>query len=256
MNTKKIQSTERFTETVTNYIKYRPSYPKAVLETLITDCGFNKNSIIADVGSGTGLLAKLFLEFGNLVYCVEPNDMMRLAAEKSLVDFPQFKSIKGTAEETSLKSESVDFVTAGTAFHWFDPVLSKEEFKRILCVPGWVLLVWNVRDLSSQFAKDYENLIIEYGTDYRDSKASKFDKTVVSDFFSPFTMYMKSFPNKQIFDWDGLQGRLNSTSYAPRCNDERYKPMMQELRLMFERYQQNNHIEFPYHTKLYYGRLK
>lgn len=113
-------STQRFSTRVANYIKYRPLYPPAVLETLGQRCGLTDRSIIADVGSGTGILAEMFLRNGNTVYGVEPNREMREAGERLLVDYPNFHSIDGTAEATALEDGNVDFVTAGQAFHWFN----------------------------------------------------------------------------------------------------------------------------------------
>jgi len=248
--------TERFTTTVQDYLKYRPSYPHEVLQVLIEECGLSTQSTVADVGSGTGLFSKLLLDFGSTVYAVEPNQAMREAAEDFLKNYKNFYSIDGTAEATTLPSQSIDLVTVGTAFHWFDPVKTKIEFKRILTSPGWVMLMWNVRNQEqSMLIRDYEELILKYGTDYRESNARKFDKTAVADFFSPNQMKVRSFKNIQIFDWQGLQGRLLSASYSLRPGDVNYDTMMQELKKIFNKYQHDGCVEFLYETKLYYGRL-
>lgn len=247
--------TERFTQTVDDYLKYRPTYPKEVLAVMQTKCGLSQESIIADVGSGTGFLTQLFLRHGNTVYGVEPNDAMRTAAEKYLKNYPNFHSINGTAEETHLDAHTFDFVTVGTAFHWFDVEKTKHEFRRILKSPGWCLLVWNVRDLNSPLINDYEKLITEYSTDYCTSRASEFDQTAVAEFFQPHPMHTAEFRNMQTFDWESFQGRLLSASYSLRPGDERYKAMIQALHEIFDRHQKNNQIEFSYLTKLYYGRL-
>ncbi len=248
--------TERFTDTVQDYIKYRPSYPKEVLQLLIEECGLNENTVIADVGSGTGLLSKLFLDHGCVVYGVEPNQAMREAAEVYLKEYANFHSVSGTAEATSLEEKSVNIITAGTAFHWFDIDKTKEEFKRILKLGGWVLLAWNVRNLEeSALLRDYEDLLLTYGSDYKESKASAFNKTAVKEFFSPNEMNVCSFKNTQHFDWMGLKGRLLSTSYSLRPGNARYEEMLEQLKEIFERYQKNGIVEFLYDTKLYYGRI-
>lgn len=251
-----MKNTERFSQTVQDYIKYRPSYPKEVLYVLINECHLTPANIIADIGSGTGFLAKLFLDYGNTVYGVEPNQPMREAGEDFLSDYTQFHSIDGTAEATTLANHSVDFITAGTAFHWFDAEKAKLEFKRILKPSGWVLLVWNVRNIQdSKLIQNYENLIVKYGTDYLESNAKKFDKTAVKEFFNPHEMRVQSFRNSQHFDWEGFKGRLLSTSYSLRPGDDGYEEMMRELKMIFDRYQQNGVVEFLYDTKLYYGQF-
>lgn len=251
-----MDSSNRFTQTVQNYVKYRPSYPKEVIDILIHDCSLTKEQVIADIGSGTGFLTKLFLDFGNKVYGIEPNDAMREAASEYLKDYSTFENLNGTAEQTGLKDESVDFVVAGTAFHWFDPVKTKLEFQRILKNPGFVLLIWNVRDIHSDLVRAYENLIIEHGKDYCDSAAQHFDKSAVDDFFKPFEMHTKTLKNSQTFDWVGFQGRLLSTSYSLRPGDVCFDEMISELKNIFDRYQIKDQVEFLYDTKLYYGRLK
>jgi ubiquinone/menaquinone biosynthesis C-methylase UbiE len=248
--------TERFTQTVQDYIKYRPSYPKEVLQVLVEECNLTQNKIIADVGSGTGILSKIILDYGSVVYGVEPNETMRLAAEKYLMNYPFYHSISGSAENTTLDDQSIDIITVATAFHWFDAEKTKLEFKRILKTTGWVLLVWNVRNLDqSNLLRDYEDLILEYGKDYRESNARKFNKTVTENFFSPNEMKCRSFKNVQYFDWEGLKGRLLSTSYSLRPGDSGYKEMLERLRAIFDRYQQAGIVEFLYETKLYYGHI-
>lgn len=251
-----LKSTERFTHTVQDYIKSRPSYPKEVLQVLIDECGLTQSTIIADVGSGTGILAKLFLDYGNTVYGVEPNQAMRFAGEDFLKDYSNFKSIDGSAEATTLEKRSVDIITVGTAFHWFEVEKTKLEFQRILKPHGYVLVVWNVRDIEkSAVVKEYENLILKYNADYRQSGARHFDKGQLKKFFLAGQMHECSFVNKQQFDFEGLKGRLLSTSYSLQSDDERYATMLNELQQIFERHQKNGAVEFLYSTKLYYGQL-
>src|SRR5215475_11491376 len=124
--------TQRFSSRVDNYIKYRPGYPNEIIETLRSECGLNADSIIADIGSGTGILAEMFLRNGNQVYGVEPNREMREAGERSLKDYPCFHSVAARSEETTLPDHSVDFITAGQSFHWFDREKTRAEFARVL----------------------------------------------------------------------------------------------------------------------------
>jgi len=248
---------ERFDETVENYLKFRPSYPEEVYTLLTKQFGLNPKKMIADIGSGTGFLSKLFLDHGYEVYGVEPNQAMRQAAEKYLANHPNFHSISGLAEATELKDESVDWILVGTAFHWFDVVKTKIEFKRILKSPGFCCIVWNVRNQKeSALIQAYENLILTFSNDYQKSRAQEFDQTIVDDFFSPYEMHTASYVNKQLFDWDGFKGRLLSTSYSLRENDPKYLDMINGLKQIFDKYESNGQIEFLYDTKMYYGQLK
>jgi ubiquinone/menaquinone biosynthesis C-methylase UbiE len=251
----KKDSTQRFTNTVPYYSKYRPSYPPEAIDLLRLQCGLTPNTVIADIGSGTGILTQLLLELGNRVYAVEPNTTMRQAAEQALKKYPNFISVEGSAEVTTLTSNTIDLITVGTAFHWFDPLKSKIEFRRILTAQGWVALIFNVRDRNAPVVDEYEKLLLEYSKDYQETAAQKFDLTVTEEFFSPNKMYIQVFDNEQLLDWDGLQGRLRSTSYCLPTDDPNFDAMMNALARIFEKYEIQGKIRFKYLTKVYYGRL-
>src|SRR6267154_2416913 len=112
-----LNATSRFSDRVENYIRYRPGYPVEVLEILKSECGFTRANVVADIASGTGIWTRMLLENGNRVFGVEPNPEMREAGENLLRGFPNFTSVAGTAEATTLPDYSVDFVTAAQAAH-------------------------------------------------------------------------------------------------------------------------------------------
>ena len=161
-------ATNRFSARVDNYIRYRPGYPPQVLETLRKECGLTPIDVIADIASGTGIWTRMLVENGNPVYAVEPNLDMREAGERLLAGFPKLSSVDGTAEATTLPDASVDFVTAAQAAHWFDRMRARQEFSRILRPGGWLVLLWNEREVdTTPFLRDYEQLLLTYGTDYQ-----------------------------------------------------------------------------------------
>jgi ubiquinone/menaquinone biosynthesis C-methylase UbiE len=214
--------------------------------------GLTKDSVLADVGSGTGLSAKLFLENGNAVYGVEPNAAMRDAAEEYLKDFPTFISHDGTAESTGLDDASMDFVTASQAFHWFDPDKTRAEFTRILKPGGWIALIWNERQLdTTEFLHEYEKLLLKYATDYEKVRHENIDEQKLSDFFQ--TAYRQAtFPNVQVFDFDGLRGRLLSASYMPSEDHPSFPALEKELKELFAKHSENDRIRLLYDTNIYY----
>ncbi len=134
-----------FSRRVENYIKYRPRYPQTIIALLQRECHLTTTAVIADIGSGTGLLTEVFLKNGHRVFGVEPDSEMRAAAEYLLQRYRHFTSISATAEATTLADHSVDVVTAGQAFHWFDREQARREFLRILVPNGYVVLVWNIQ---------------------------------------------------------------------------------------------------------------
>lgn len=249
---------ERFSSRVADYVKFRPGYPAAILDLLRDECGLRagESCVVADVGSGTGFLAELFLKQGNRVFGVEPNLEMRQAGEEFLREFANFTSVAGAAEATTLADDSVNFVTAGQAFHWFEPVATRREFVRILKPGGWLVLVWNHRRMDTPFARDYEAMLNRYSADYGKVRASYPESDKVRDFFGEVACTERNLNYTQLFDWDGLAGRLHSSSYAPTEDQANYAPMMVELKRIFDAYQEGGRLPMEYETKIYFGQLK
>lgn len=250
-------STQRFSDRVENYLKYRPGYPAAILDLLQNNCGLTPDSIVADIGSGTGLLSQLFLQNGNCVIGVEPNREMRQASRPLLHSFPNFSAVAATAEESTLVESSIDFIVAGQAFHWFDPARARQEFVRILKPEGWTLLVWNDRRTQAYpFLEAYELLLVQYGTHYTQVQrhGRNIEEKEIADFFAG-KFRQATFPNRQTFDWQGLKGRMLSSSYTPPPEHPAYAPMLEELRSLFRQHNRNGLVNFEYDTQAYYGQL-
>lgn len=252
-----VDSTQRFASRVENYIKYRPHYPAAVIDTLRTECQLTPASPVADIGSGTGKLTELFLRNGNPVFAVEPNREMREAGERLMAKQPNFHSIAGTAEATTLPDRSVDWVAAGQAFHWFDRQKAAAEFRRILKPPRRVMLVWNRRDTAATpFMKAYDRLVRHYATDYAKVSHEQVNGAVLADFFRARGYTSKSFQYLQSFDYEGLRGRLLSSSYTPEPGHPDCGLMLEELAKLYDAHHVNDRVSLVYTTTMYYGRLK
>ncbi len=251
-----MKPTERFSSRVENYAKYRPSYPPQILDLLREKCKLSGESIIADVGSGTGIFTALLLKNKSTVFAVEPNQPMRETAEKSLGSFPNFRSLNGTAETIPLPDRSVDFITAAQAFHWFHRNKTRPEFLRVLKPGGWLVLIWNDRRAdSTPFLKSYEALLQKFGTDYQKVNHRHIDDQSITDFFAPAAFQKAIFFNEQRFDYEGLKGRLLSSSYVPAEGHPDFDSMLDELKHIFEKHQRDDAVTFEYDTLVYFGQL-
>jgi SAM-dependent methyltransferase len=248
-------STRRFSSRVGNYVRYRPSYPPAVPDLLNTECGLTGTSVIADIASGTGIFTRILLENGSQVFGVEPNADMRHAAEEFLLPYSNFTSVAATAEATTLADHSIDLVTAAQAAHWFDREKARREFMRIGKPGAWTVLLWNERRTdSTAFLREYEELLVDYGTDYQDVRSERTTQQIET-FFAPAQFRVRTFDYQQEFDYPALEGRLLSSSYTPQSGDSRYEPMLLVLRRMFDEYRVNDRVAFEYDTRVYYGQL-
>jgi SAM-dependent methyltransferase len=251
----KIAATERFSSRVETYVRFRPSYPKGVIDVLRDECGLSSEAVVADVASGTGLFTRLLLENSNPVFGVEPNAEMRRAGEEYLAAFPYFTCVSGTAESTTLPDHSIDLITSAQAAHWFRRDEAIREFQRILKSSHYVVLIFNDRQVKGcAFADDYESLVVKYGTDYSDVK--RLGRIFEGDeFFSPFKCEKRVLPNHQDLGYTALEGRLLSSSYAPQRGDPACEPMLADLRCMFDKHQRGGLVRMEYDTNIYFGKL-
>ncbi len=246
---------ERFSNRVENYVKYRPGYPPEMLDLFREKMNLTENSVIADIGSGTGISSKVFLENGNEVFGVEPNQAMREAAEKFLEDFPKFKSFSGTSEQTTLPEGSVDIIIAAQAFHWFDKEKTRTEFQRILKDGGFVALIWNERLLdTNEFLRDYEKILIEFGTDYEKVRHDAISLKDLNVTFQTHFSHSK-YSNNQTLDFEGMKGRILSSSYMPSPQHPRFDELIKNLKTLFAEHQKSGKIQVLYDTNIFYSQF-
>lgn len=243
-----------FNNRVENYVKYRPSYPIGLLNVLKMRANLSPGSVVADIGSGTGKLTELFLKSGNRVFAVEPNSEMRRAAEKLLCHYPNFTSVTGSAEATTLAYSSIDLITAGQSFHWFERPATRMEFKRILKPGGWVVLAWNTPRTDTPFLEEYAHF---RQTALKGAGGSrKEDPADVFSFYSPGNAERVVLTGiAQDLDFDQLLGRVLSISMAVQAGEPGHEAFSEELRAMFERHQRNNLVRLSYDTEVFIGQL-
>ena len=245
--------TNRFSNRVANYVKYRPNYPRDVVEELQTELNLSPDTVVADIGSGTGKFTLLLLEKGYGVYGVEPNKEMREAGENYLGAFPKFKSIAGQAEATILPDNSINLITAAQAFHWFDLDQTKPELERILKPSGHLAFIWNERDIKgSAFHQAYDKSLLKFCPEYQQTNHRNMGSKEIGLFIKDNVHYTSSFT--QYFDYPSLEGRLFSSSYSPAPDHPDSIPLKKDLKVLFARYKTDNKVEFKYHTHLYYGK--
>ncbi len=251
-----VNSTERFSSRVDNYVRYRPSYPAAAIELLQRCCGLNRRAVVADLGSGTGILTRLLLPCAAQVLAVEPNQPMRAAAEAALGGDASFVSVAGTAEATTLAAGSVDLVVAGQAFHWFKVAPARAEALRIARGAAHGALLWNEHPVSgSPFLADYERLLREHASEYDAVVGSRVDEAAMRAYLGA-AMQCATFPNRQSFDYEGLVGRCLSSSYAPEPGHPAHEPLLAGLARIFVAHQRGGRVLFPYVTLVYFAQLR
>ncbi|MBM7564775.1 class I SAM-dependent methyltransferase [Paenibacillus sacheonensis] len=251
-----MNSKERFSDRVDTYVKYRPSYPKAAIDYLYDIVGLDAGSTVADIGAGTGIFSRLLLERGSRVIAVEPNNEMRSAAVEVLTEETNFLAVAGSAEATTLTEQSVDYIVCAQSFHWFDRAAAQKEFNRILKPDGKAALIWNSRlTEGTPFREGYDRMLKNYATDYEQMTHKNISPADLASFFKAGTMREERFPMTQAFDYEGLKGRLLSSSYAPMPGHPDHEPMIAALRQLFDETSEDGTIAFDYETEVYWGEV-
>jgi len=248
--------TKRFSDRVEDYVRYRPRYPQAAIGLLAERCGLGARSVVADIGSGTGILSEMFLRLGCRVVGVEPNREMREAGERLLAATPGFESVDGRAEATTLPDACADLVAAGQAFHWFDRPRTRAEFARILRPGGWVALLWNKRrKTGTPLAEGYERLLLEHAVDYTSVDHENVTDEIIAEFFRPARVERRSFENHRTLDYETLEGYARSASYVPSRGQPGFEAMFAGLRGLFDGLAVAGAVVLEYDTLVYFGRL-
>ena len=253
-----MKSTERFSNRVADYARCRPGYPAALGDWLVRHCGLKPGDAAADIGCGTGLFTRELLRRGLRVHGVEPNGPMREAGAQALAEFgAAFSAHDGSGEATGLPDACVRLACAAQAFHWFDPVAARREFARILVPGGHAALIWNVRGEDSPFLRGYDALLQKHAPEYAKSGIpAQANLDTITPFFAPAGFEQRNFDYAQHFDYDGLRGRLLSSSYAPAAGTPGHEPMLDDLRKLFDEHQHDGLVEFAYQTRAFVGVLR
>ncbi len=247
----------RFTDRVASYVKARPGYPAELINVLRNECGLTNTAIVADIGCGTGILSRMLCEHAQTVYGVEPNEAMRKAALEYLSGHPNFVEVNGAAENTGLPATSIDLITVAQAFHWFDQKEARHEFMRILKPNGWTALIWNDRRMTgSALAEAYEQLLVEFGTDYQDVHShGRATLDNMERFYGHSQIKRATIPNSQLLDRDTFIERVISASYMPTSDHPRYREMVDAAHRIFDSEQKENVVTLEYDTNIYYAQM-
>jgi len=251
-----MNNTERFTNRVADYVKYRPSYPGVYLDYLVEEVGIDRESVVADIGAGTGILTKLLAPRIKGIIAVEPNAEMRLAAKEYCKDAPNVEVTDGSAEATTLPDSSVDFVTAAQAFHWFKLDEARREFRRILKPGGKAALVWNVRDIKTPFGSEYEKLVKQFCLQYVSSGGGSTETLAYRMLFKGGQYDYRVFPNDRRIDLETLIGYSLSTSYAPNRGDENYPAFINSLKEIYDRFAEDGSVLLSTTSQSYVGEIE
>ncbi|MFZ4508569.1 MAG: class I SAM-dependent methyltransferase [Fimbriimonas sp.] len=238
-----MKPTERFSSRVADYVRYRPSYPEAAIELLRAAAG---SPTVADIGAGPGNLTRLLAPWAPNVWAVEPNEAMREAGVELLREFPNVQFLDGSAEATGLPDNSVDLITCGQSFHWFDLEPTIRKFRRILRHGGSIALIWNIRRSDTPFMSELGEVLAQASGEsgVKDDEGDR-----IARLFEGADYREHHFPYAQSHGREDFIGRIRSSSYAP-LHDSSF---FQRLNDLFDRHSAHEVVDILYTTNVHLG---
>lgn len=246
-----MDNTKRFDNMGELYEKARPKYAEKLLDYMKNTLNLNRGVKIADIGSGTGIFTEQLLKKGCFVYAVEPNADMRKKAEAKLSYSENFRSVAGSAQDTCLSNESVDYITCAQAFHWFDADDFKKECKRILKPGGKVIIVYNLRDESAECTKALFKLRRKYNPDFKGFSNGISDEAIRKFFDNKCEVFKCE--NNFTYDRQSYVNRVLSSSYSLKENDDKYDEYLKDINYIFDSFSADGKITVPNFTAAYIG---
>ncbi|MGF1448134.1 MAG: class I SAM-dependent methyltransferase [Opitutales bacterium] len=247
---------QRYKRRGNEFAPFREVFPPAVFNLFHDACGLEPGSPVADVSSADGNFSRLLLERGYRVFAVERLAWLREMAQQELGDNPSFECLRGRTDATTLADSSMEAAVVCGPLPWQEIFNAREEFRRILQPGGWLFLVRNVHgSADAELLQSFDNLLVEFGTDYRAAGNGPVTAKDFENFFGHRQFEHCLFPNAQTMNWESFKGRLLASCYAPGPGHPDCPPMLRRLRQIYEAHQSYSEVHLPYDTAVTFGRM-
>jgi ubiquinone/menaquinone biosynthesis C-methylase UbiE len=247
-----MESTVIFSSKAEKYARYRWDYAPQAIRRIFELAGVGDQSVVVDIGAGTGILTRHFAGKCRLVYAIEPNGPMRALAEQALLEKTGWQALDGRAEATGLAAHSIDLVTVAQALNWFDPLPTREEFRRILKPGGWLAAIRNKGSYGSRLDAALEHV---YPAETATTAWMKGQGAPLSFYFGDQDFLQETYTFSQPENWEQFFGSLATASYAPDEGSPLYRRFEQSARAAFDRFNKGGVVVSDVETRLCIGRL-
>jgi SAM-dependent methyltransferase len=244
-------TTDVFTGKAAHYAKYRWDYAPEAIQAIFDVTGISEQSVVADIGAGTGILTRHFIGQVKQIWAVEPNADMRHIAADTLGGYPSCHIVDGRAEATTLADDSVDLITAAQATGWFEPQPTRAEFLRVLKPGGWFAELVN-RGTDDALGKALEPI---YPPETDTSTLMKRRGTPLTFYYGHADFYRWTFAFTTRHTWETFIGALSTASYAPHENSAFYADFERAARRVFDCFSTDGVLTASAVTELCLGQM-
>lgn len=232
------------------YERGRAGYPAAAIEAILEETGAAPGRTLLELGAGTGKLTRELVRSGARVIALEPVAGMRELLVRAA---PGAEALDAVAEAVPLTDGSVDAVIAAQCFHWFDPEAATAEVARVLRPGGAVALVWNRRDESVAWMREFSRIADAHAGDaprYRDGNWRRgFDGNPA---FAP--LELRTWPHRGEAGRDVVLARAASMSFVAALDEEPRARLLEEFAQLLDTHPDTRGREgvaLPYVTELF-----
>ncbi len=250
----KQDSTRLYTNKAVIYAQSRPDYAPEAFTAFQEVVKLPPQSVVLDVGSGTGMLTRHMLDHYETIYALEPTTEMRLIAEGDLNNHPGFHSLDGKAEDIPLPDHSVDLIAVGQAIHWFQPEMTLSEFQRIAKSETWLLLA-NIKSMDEALNQAIGKIFKEEYGCLPQNEHPPSNQVPDSYYFENGKYESMQFLHTSEESWERFLGGIGSAAYAPDIDHPLYSKFVQGARKVFEIFNQNNVLKWDIATIISFGQL-
>jgi ubiquinone/menaquinone biosynthesis C-methylase UbiE len=242
-----------FSKKAEKYAKFRWDYAASAIETIINITQMSINSTIADIGAGTGILTKHFIDKAQTIYAIEPNFELRQILTRELGACSSVFVMDSCAEATKLPDKSVDVITVAQAIHWFEPEPARQEMMRILKDDGWLVLIKN-KAADTEPNKAAQSLMTEEYAAYRSVMTERPEEKPPRFYFGSDHFETSVFPFAFLQNWEEFIGTLTTVSFMPDEDHPLFPRLEAEAIRVFSQYSNHGFWKVEGETELIVGR--
>lgn len=249
-----VKVTWDYSALASSYHKRAP-YSSLLIEKVINKAGLTESSVVCDMGAGTGFLAREFAKRKISVNAVEPNQLMRAHGKLACQPWTNISWFVGMAESNCQHDHSADLISFGSSFNVVNQNLALQESKRICRPGGWLLLLWNHRNLTQGLQAEIEGYIINQipGYQYGSRRQNHTDFLVNTGLFSSVKSYQQQFVFEQT--QDDIIEAWHSHATLQRQAGPKYAAILKGIEGLIRK-QDNQTLFTPYHTHAWLAKFK
>ena len=237
-----------------DYERARPDYPAAAMDLVVAQLGLAAGRSVVDLGAGTGKLTRLLRDSNADVVAVEPVPAM----VEHLSTVAGVWAVTGAAEALPLAAQSVDAVTAGTAFHWFKAGEALVEIHRVLRAEGGLALLWNNPDRGTPWVAQVWAMIDAHRRDTPGNRDLRWkDSFQNTPLFT--ALEHRRFTHHQQLEIDELITRVTSISFIASLPAPEQDLMLTGVRQVLATDPETSgkrRLTLPYQTDVYWCRKR